>query len=75
MSSDTSYLGSKETRDLLIKLSRGSIPKSRFKGREKSMQLAQQLMWDGFVESGGDFGDNIRLTPAGRHLLDNMKLG
>ena len=45
---------------------RGALHKTYFDTFPAKRRIAKDLMWRGYIESGGDFGDCVSLTPAGR---------
>lgn len=46
------------------------LPKAYFDTFPHKRKIAKDLMWAGYVESAGNFGDYVKLTPAGVELLD-----
>lgn len=60
----------KEVLEKIAQGARGSrLPKSYFDSFPGQRTVAKNLMWLGFIESGGALGDDVVLTPAGRDAL------
>lgn len=63
--------------EVLQRVERGAIigllSKTHFERVPKTLRIAKSLMWEGFIESAGEFGDCVKLTPAGRHVLSHLE--
>lgn len=50
---------------------RGPLSKTYFDTFPAKRKIAKDLMWRGLIESGGDLGDCVCLTPAGEYAFQH----
>ncbi len=57
--------------EVLRLVAQSQTSKSFFDNYPYRRKIAKDLMWEGFLEHGGQLADDIVLTPAGRAVLQS----
>lgn len=48
------------------------LPRDYFDSYPHKRSIARRLMWSGYLELGGTFGERVFLTPAGHHAIGSV---